>query len=156
MGNNVVLCNRQTSRQTSRLKGRLPGSETERQSNLRQTQARTARLQVTQRLFDSKADKHKNTKAARTPDSKLGIHTDSHLRWGRSGQFPAEGPWSRSRYELGRLFRWTANPQQPAKRLPWRQQGRRGSNDTRNQFRCLWLHIHNKGKSTELNNTVIP
>ena len=103
---------------------RLPDSETERQSNLRQTQARTARLQVTQRLFDSKADKHKNSKAARTPDSKLGIHTDSHLLWGRSGQFPAEGPWSRSRYELGRLFRWTANPQQPAKRLPWRQRGK--------------------------------
>ena len=78
-------------------------------------------------------------------------HTDSHLRWGRSEQFPAEGPWSRSRHELGRLFRWTAKPQQPAKRLPWRQRSRWGSGDTGKQFRCLWLHTHKKGKCVALN-----
>ena len=100
----------------------------------------------TAELWDRQSDLKIYTLKDGTPDSTTDAHTDSHLQWGRSEQFPAEGPWSRSRHELGRLFRWTANPQLPAKRLPWRQRDRWGWRHSGKQFGSLRLHTHGMGK----------
>ena len=100
----------------------------------------------TAELWDRQSDLKIYTLKDGTPDSTTDAHTDSHLQWGRFEKFPAEGPSSRSRHELGRLFRWIANPQQPAKRLTWRQRGRWGWRHSGKQFWSLRLHTHGMGK----------